>query len=71
MTGVLAHLTKLLLDRKRLRELEILRRPCLADCPTGKICVALTCGDQEVRHHLAPGDDLRAVAAKLAGPGRG
>jgi hypothetical protein len=28
-------------------------------------------GGQEVRHHLSPEDDLKAVAAKLAAPAPG
>jgi len=66
MTEALAGLTRLLLARKRLHDLEIVREPCQQNCPLGKICVTLQCGGQEVRHHLAPGDDLRAEAAKLA-----
>lgn len=66
MTEALACLTKLLLDRKRLKALVIEREKCLLNCPMGKICVALKRGDQEVRHHLDPEDDLRAVARKLA-----
>lgn len=62
----LADLTGLLLTRKRLEGLEVSREPCLQNCPLGKICVALKWGDHETRHHLAPGDDLKAVAVKLA-----
>lgn len=67
MTEALGCLTQLLLDRKRLQGLEIVRERCLQNCPMGRICVALKRLDEEVRHHLSPGDDLRAVAAKLAG----
>jgi hypothetical protein len=67
MTEALACLTRLLLDRKRLQGLEVVRKQCLQNCPLGRICVALKCGDQEVRHHLSPEDDLKKVAAKLAG----
>ena len=67
MTEALTCLTKLLLARKRLKELRIVRESCLRNCPFGRICVALKRGDQEVRHHLSPEDDLKAVAAKLAG----
>jgi hypothetical protein len=66
-TEALACLTRLLLDRKRLRGLKVVRESCLLNCPFGKICVALQRGDQEVRHHLSPEDDLKQVAAKLAG----
>jgi ferredoxin len=65
-TEALACLTRLLLDRKRLRGLKVVREACLQNCPFGKICVTLKRGDQEVRHHLSPEDDLKAVAAKLA-----
>lgn len=67
MTEALACLTRLLLARKRLQELTVVRESCLQNCPLGKICVALKQGDEVVRHHLHPQDDLRAVAAKLAG----
>jgi predicted metal-binding protein len=70
MTEALACLTRLLLDRKRLQGLEIVKESCLLNCPLGKICVAMTRGDQEVRHHLSPTDDLKAVAARLAGTQR-
>ncbi|WLT32638.1 hypothetical protein [Geothrix sp. PMB-07] len=70
MTEALACLTKLLLSRKRLQGLEIVKESCLQNCPFGKICVAMKRGDQEIRHHLSPGDDLKAVAAKLAGTAR-
>ena len=66
-TEALACLTRLLLERKRLQGLEVVHEPCLQNCPLGKICVALKQGDQEVRHHLSPKDDLKKVAAKLAG----
>ncbi len=66
-TEALACLTRLLLARKRLRGLEVVRESCLMNCPFGKICVALKRGEVEVRHHLAPQDDLKVVAAKLAG----
>ena len=65
-TEALACLTRLLLDRKRLRGLKVVRESCLLNCPFGKICVALTRDGKEVRHHLSPEDDLREVAAKLA-----
>jgi hypothetical protein len=68
MTEALACLTRLLLDRKRLQGLEVVRESCLQNCPMGRICVTLKRGVQEVRHHLAPEDDLKAVAAKLAAP---
>lgn len=68
MTEALACLTRLLLDRKRLQGLEVVRETCLLNCPLGRICVAMKRGDQEVRHHLGPEDDLKAVAAKLAAP---
>ncbi|MBP1773081.1 MAG: hypothetical protein H6P99_2244 [Holophagaceae bacterium] len=68
MTEALACLTRLLLDRKRLQGLEVVREKCLQNCPLGRICVAMKRGDQEVRHHLGPEDDLKAVAAKLAAP---
>jgi len=67
MTQALSCLTRLLLDRKRLQGMEVVREQCLQNCPMGRICVALKRGDQEVRHHLSPEDDLKAVAAKLAG----
>ncbi len=70
-TEALACLTRLLLDRKRLRGLEVVREQCLQNCPLGRICVALKCGDQEVRHYLSPEDDLKQVAAKLAGTAKG
>ncbi len=70
MTEALACLTRLLLQRKRLRGLQVVKESCLQNCPMGRICVALTRGDQVVRHHLAPEDDLKAVAAKLAGTAR-
>lgn len=63
----LACLTTLLLTRKRLQGLQVARESCLRNCPFGRICVALKRGDQEVRHHLSPEDDLKAVAARLAG----
>ncbi len=66
MTEAVACLTQLLLASKRLQGLEIVREPCLQNCPLGKICVAMRCGGQEVRHHLSPEDDLQAVAARLA-----
>lgn len=71
MTEALSCLTRLLLDRKRLQGLAVVREQCLLNCPLGKICVALKRGDQEVRHHLDPQDDLKAVAAKLAGTAKG
>lgn len=71
MTEALACLTRLLLDRKRLQNLEIVRESCQQNCPFGRICVALKRGKEEVRHHLAPDDDLKAVAAKLAGTTKG
>lgn len=70
MVEALACLTSLLLQRKRLQGLEVVKESCLQNCPMGRICVALTQGDQAVRHHLAPEDDLKAVAAKLAGTPR-
>jgi hypothetical protein len=70
-TEALACLTRLLLGRKRLQGLVVVREDCLQNCPLGKICVALKRGDQEVRHHLSPEDDLKAVAAKLAQTTRG
>ncbi|WP_243324219.1 hypothetical protein [Geothrix sp. SG200] len=70
MTEALACLTQLLLSRKRLQGLQIVRESCLQNCPFGRICVALSQGDQEVRHHLSPEEDLKAVAAKLAGTAR-
>ena len=63
----MACLTQLLLGRKRMKELLVVREACLQNCPLGKICVTLKRGDQEVRHHLSPDDDLTQVAAKLAG----
>jgi hypothetical protein len=71
MTEALACLTQLLLDRKRLEGLEVVREQCLQNCPMGRICVALKRGDHEIRHHLDPKDDLKAVAAKLAGTAKG
>lgn len=71
MTEALACLTRLLLDRKRLQNLEIVRESCRQNCPFGRICVALKRGEEEVRHHLAPDDDLKSVAAKLAGTAKG
>lgn len=71
MAQALSCLMRLLLDRKRLQGMEVVREPCLQNCPLGRICVALKRGDGEVRHHLAPNDDLKAVAAKLAGTARG
>jgi len=68
MTEALTCLTRLLLDRKRLKGLEVVRETCLLNCPLARICVALKRDDQEVRHHLGPDDDLKAVAAKLAAP---
>ena len=70
VTEALACLTQLLLNRKRLQDMDIVREQCLLNCPLGKICVAMKRGDQEVRHHLSPDDDLEAVAAKLAGTAR-
>ena len=70
MTEALTCLANLLMARKRLGDLTIVRESCLQNCPFGRICVALRRGDQEVRHHLAPDDDLGAVAAKLAGTSR-
>lgn len=70
MTEALACLTKLLLSRKRLQSLEVIKESCLQNCPMGKICVALRQGEREIRHHLSPEDDLKAVAAKLAGSGK-
>ncbi len=70
LTEALTCLTGLLLRRKRLQDLQVARTTCLRNCPFGRICVALTCGEREVRHHLAPDDDLAAVAAKLAGAPR-
>lgn len=70
MTEALACLTKLLRARKRLKDLQIVRESCLQNCPFGRICVALQQGDREIRHHLAPDEDLKAVAAKLAGTAR-
>lgn len=67
MAEALSCLTRLLADRKRLKGLEVLRESCQQNCPLGRICVALKRGEVEVRHHLAPEDDLKAVAAKLAG----
>jgi hypothetical protein len=71
MTEALACLTRLLLARKRLQGLVVLKESCLQNCPLGRICVAMRRGHEEVRHALAPEDDLRAVAAKLAGTSRG
>lgn len=70
LTEALACLTRLLLERKRLQGLTVVRESCLQTCPMGRICVALQRGDEEVRHHLSPGDDLKGVAAKLAGTAR-
>jgi hypothetical protein len=70
MTEALTCLTRLLLARRRLRDLQVVRESCLQNCPLGKICVALKRGGQEVHHNLAPSDDLKAVAAKLAGTAR-
>lgn len=70
MTEALASLTHLLLARRRLQGLAVVRESCLQTCPLGKICVALKQGDRTVRHHLHPQDDLRLVAAKLAGSTR-
>jgi len=67
ITEALTCLTRLLLARKRLKGLEVVRESCLQNCPMGKICVALRRGELSTRHHLDPKDDLRAVAAKLAG----
>ncbi|WP_243304379.1 hypothetical protein [Geothrix oryzisoli] len=67
MTEALACLTRLLLQRKALQDLQVVRESCLRNCPFGRICVALNRGGQEVRHHLSPEEDLKAVAAKLAG----
>lgn len=71
MTEALACLTRLLLSRKRLQGLEVVRESCLLNCPFGRICVAMTRDGVEVRHHLSPEDDLKAVAAKLAGTAKG
>lgn len=71
MTEALACLTQLLLGRKRLQGLQIVRESCLQNCPFGRICVALKQGDREVRHHLSPEEDLKKVAAKLAGTAKG
>jgi len=71
ITEALACLTKLLLGRKRLRDMVVVKESCLQNCPLGRICVAMKRGDEEVRHHLAPEDDLKAVAAKLAGSAKG
>jgi hypothetical protein len=67
LKGAMACLTQLLLERKRLKNLEVVREDCLQNCPLGKICVTLKRGDLEVRHHLSTDDDLKDVAAKLAG----
>lgn len=69
MTEALAGLTKLLLERKRLEGLQVVRKSCLQNCPLGRICVALSCGNKEVRHHLGARDDLKAVARKLVAKG--
>lgn len=69
MTEALAGLTRLLLERKRLEGLQVVRLSCLQNCPLGRICVALTCGNREVRHHLGARDDLKAVARKLVARG--
>lgn len=66
----MAALIRLLQSRKRLEGVEVVREPCLQNCPVGKICVALRQGNREVRHHLGPGDNLETVALKLAGPGK-
>ena len=71
LAAALTGLTRLLQDRKRLQGMEVVRKPCLQNCPLGKLCVALKRGDQEVCHHLSAEDDLPAVAAKLAGTSRG
>lgn len=67
LTEALTCLTQLLMGRKRLQDMAVVREHCLHHCPMGRICVAMKRGDQEVRHHLSPEDDLKAVAAKLAG----
>jgi predicted metal-binding protein len=67
MTKALTSLIQLLLLRKGLRELEVVREPCLQNCPLGRICVVLQRSEQKVRHHLDPKDDLGAVAVLLAG----
>jgi hypothetical protein len=67
ITEALVCLVRLLGNRRQLQGLEVLREPCLQNCPVGRICVALKQDGQEVRHHLDPKDDLRAVVAKLAG----
>jgi len=67
MAAALACLTQLLQDRKRLQGLQIVREHCLQNCPLGRVCVALKQDSGEVRHHLSPGDDLRAVARRLVG----
>ncbi|WP_257306447.1 hypothetical protein [Geothrix campi] len=71
MTEALTCLTQLLLSRKRLQGLQIVRESCLQNCPFGRICVALKQGGLEVRHHLSPEEDLKKVAAKLAGTAKG
>jgi predicted metal-binding protein len=71
MTEALTCLTQLLLARKRLHGLEVAREPCLQNCPLGRICVVLQRGEQKIRHHLAPDDDLKAVAAKLTARQKG
>ena len=71
ITEAVACLTRLLLTRKRLKGLEVVRESCLQNCPMGKICVALQRGEQNTRHHLDPKDDLKVVAAKLAGTVKG
>ena len=65
MTEALIGLTRLLLDRKRLKGLQIVRQSCLQSCPLGRICLALKRGEGEVHHHLGARDDLQAVARKL------
>lgn len=67
MTEALGCLIQMLLGRKRLQGLEVVRESCLQNCPAGRICVALARNGSAVRHHLAATDDLRTVAAKLAG----
>jgi len=59
------------MDRKRLKGLQVVHETCLRNCPMGRICVSLKRGDEEIRHHLGPGEDLKAVAARLAGTARG
>ncbi len=68
LAGALGRLLGLLQGQDGLQGLAVQREECLHDCVLGTVCVILQQDHQEVRHHLSPQDDLKAVAAKLAAP---